>query len=171
MKYPISPAYLASCPDELVKLFEWLETYIIKAICEQLRRTGTVNASALELIRQLQRGGMPLKAIEKQIKRVLGLSDKQLDKILDDCVKRNNAFYNASYDKMGLLFADAQTEQFAADIEAIRAQTHELMRNITQSMGFGMRGLDGGIVISDAQQTYQRILDIPHTKRRRSRGG
>lgn len=159
MKYPISPEYLANCPDSLINLFSWLEDYIIKAICEQLRLTGEANATTLELIRQLQRGGMKLSAIEKQIKRVLRLSDAQLDKIFDDAVTRNNAYYNAAYDKLGLVFQQAQTEQFLADIEAIRAQTHATMKNITQSMGFGMRGVDGSIVISNVQQTYQDILD------------
>lgn len=164
MKYPISPEYLAECPDELVKLFEWLEDYIIKAICEQLRVGGNINAKALELIRQLQRGGMPMKDIEKQIKRILKLSDRELDKILDDCVKRNNAFYNASYDKLGLFFEAAHSDQFLADIAAIRAQTHEAMRNITRSMGFGIRGTDASISVSGIQQTYQRILDKAEVK-------
>ena len=159
MKYPINPDYLASCPDELVKLFEWLEDYIIKSICEQLNVAGEANATTLELIRQLQRGGMDLKAVEREIKRVLGLSDAELDKILDDAVNRNNEWYKTAYDKQGLLFEEMQTEQFLADIEAVRAQTHDAMRNITRSMGFGMRGVDGSIAISDIQKTYQQILD------------
>ena len=159
MKYPITPEYLASCPDGLVSLFEWLEEYIIKAICEQLNTTGEANATTLELIRQLQRGGMSLKAVEDKIKSVLRVSDAELDRILDDAVQRNNAYYNTAYDKAGLLMEEAQVEQFAADIEAIRAQTHDAMRNITQSMGFGMRGIDGSVTICDAQQTYQTILD------------
>lgn len=158
MKYPISPEYLARCPNELIKLFSWLEEYIINAICERLN-VGEANATALELIRQLQRGGMPLDAIEEQIKRVMGISQTELDSIFDDAVQRNNAYYNATYDKMGLLFEEAEVEQFAADIDAIRRQTQETMRNITQSMGFGMRGADGSVVISNIQETYQRILD------------
>ena len=159
MKYPITPAYLANCPDPLIALFTGLEDDIIKAICEQLKVAGEANATTLELIRQLQRGGMKLSDIEKRIKKTLKLSDAQLDAILDDAVARNNSFYKTTYDKMGLLFEQAQTAQFKADIEAIRAQTHEAMRNLTQSMGFGMRGIDGSITISPVQETYQKILD------------
>ena len=159
MKYPITPEYLANCPDSIVELYEWLEEYIIRAICEQLRITGTPNATTLELIRQLQRRGMPLKDIEKQIKRVLNLSQNQLDKVFDDAVKRNNAYYNAAYDKLGLIQEEADLVQMAAEVDAIRRQTADVMRNITQSMGFGMRGQDGSIVISNIQETYQKILD------------
>lgn len=159
MKYPITPAYLASCPNSIVDLFTGLEDYIIKNICEQLRLTGDPNATTLELIRQLQRGGMDLSAIEARIKHVLGLSDAQLDSIFNKAVDFNNAYYGDVYDKLGLVQEDAQLERLAQDIEAIRAQTHEMMNNITQSMGFGMRGMDGSIAINNIQQTYQTILD------------
>ena len=164
MKYPITPEYLANCPQSLVDLFTGLEDYIIKAICEQLRITGSPNATTLELIRQLQRGGMSLEAVERKIKAVLGLSDAQLDKILDDAVARNNAYYGTAYDKLGLLQETAEIEQFAKDIEAIRAQTHEAMKNITQSMGFAMRNPDGTYTINGIAETYQKILDRAEIK-------
>ena len=159
MKYPITPTYLANCPNSIVDLFTGLEDYIINAICEQLRITADPNATTLELIRQLQRGGMKLSTIEARIRRVLGISSADLDKIFDNAIEFNNAYYKPVYDKLGLVYEDTVTEQFMADIDAIRQQTHEAMRNITQSMGFGMRGMDGNIVISNVQQTYQTILD------------
>lgn len=159
MKYPITPDYLANCPNSIVELYNWLEEYIINAICTQLKITGEPNATTLELIRQLQRRGMPLKEVEKQIRRVLNLSQAELDKVFDDAVKRNNAYYNAAYDKFGLIQEEAELEQMAAEVDAIKRQTAEVMRNITQSMGFGMRGQDGSIVLSNVQETYQKILD------------
>lgn len=159
MKYPINPDYLAHCPDYMISLFEQLEDYIIRAICERLNVSGQANETALELIRQLQRGGLPMAKIEAEIKRVLGLSDAELDRVFDDAVKRNNSYYGTAYDKLGLIQEPAEIAQFALDINAIERQTKAYMRNITQSMGFGMRGMDGGIVISNIQDTYQRILD------------
>lgn len=159
MKYPITPDYLANCPNSIVELYNWLEEYIINAICTQLKITGEPNATTLELIRQLQRRGMPLAEVEKQIKRVLNLSQAELDKVFDDAVKRNNAYYNAAYDKLGLIQEEAELEQMAAEVDAIKRQTADVMRNITQSMGFGMRGQDGSIVLSNVQETYQKILD------------
>lgn len=159
MKYPITPDYLANCPNSIVELYNWLEEYIINAICEQLRITGEPNATTLELIRQLQRRGMPLAEVEKQIRRVLNLSQAELDKVFDDAVKRNNAYYNAAYDKLGLIQEEAEIERMAAEVDAIKRQTADVMRNITQSIGFGMRGTDGSIVLSNVQETYQKILD------------
>lgn len=159
MKYPITPDYLAHAPDKLVSLYQDLEEYIIQKICESLKISGEPNATALELIRQLQRRGMPLDEVEKRIKRTLKLSDKELDEMLGKAVERNNAYYNAAYDKLGLVQSDAQLDVIAEEIATITRQTHAAMRNITQSMGFGMRGIGGNVVLSDIQDTYQKILD------------
>lgn len=158
MTYPINPEYLANLPSGIVRLYEWLEEYIIHAICERLN-VGQANETALELIRQLQRGGFPLSQIEAQIKQVLGISQAELDALYDDAIAKNNEFYGEAYDKAGLVLEDVRTEQFIEDIEAIRRQTHGTMKNLTQSMGFGMRGMDGNIVVCNAQEAYQRILD------------
>ena len=159
MKYPITPDYLAHVPDPLVKLYQDLEDDIIRKICESLAVNNEPNATALELIRQLQRRGMPMKEIREKIKKTLRISDQQLTEALNNAVQRNNAYYNAAYDVLNIVQEQARADEMAAEIEAITRQTKEVMRNITQSMGFGMRGMDGSIVISDIQRTYQQILD------------
>lgn len=164
MKYPITPDYLAAVPEPLISLYQGLEEYIIQKICESLRISGEPNATALELIRELQRRGMPLEDIEKRIRQVLNISSKELDQIFDNAVQRNNTYYQAAYDKLGLIQEEAQLEEFAQEIETISRQTHAMMQNITRSMGFGMRGTDGQIVVSDIQETYQRILNKAEIK-------
>lgn len=159
MKYPITPDYLAHVPDPLVRLYLELEDYIILKICESLNASGEPNATALELIRQLQRRGMPLKEIKDRIKKTLRISDRELSAALDSAVQRTNAYYGTAFDELGLIQEPAELARMAAEVEAITRQTKAVMRNITQSMGFGMRGMDGSIVISDVQRTYQQILD------------
>ena len=164
MTYPITPDYLANCPQSLVDLYEWLENYMINAIGEQLMWTGDPNASSLEIIRELQRRGMPLDEVERRIKRVTGISDSEWDKIMDDCVKRNNSYYTAVSDKLGLLMEDVQADAMADEIEAIRRQTQDSLHNLTQSLGFGMKDLGANVVISNVQETYQLILDKAEMK-------
>lgn len=159
MKYPITPDYLAHVPDPLVRLYLQLEDYIILKICESLAINNEPNATALELIRQLQRRGMPLKEINERIKKTLKISDQQLTEALENAVQRNNVYYNAAFDALSIVQEQAELDAMAAEVEAITRQTRQVMRNITQSMGFGMRGVDGSIVISDVQRTYQQILD------------
>ena len=65
MKYPITPEYIQAAGEYLTPLYQSLEDYVIDKICEQFQ-TGEANATALELIRELQRRGLDLKDIEKQ---------------------------------------------------------------------------------------------------------
>lgn len=159
MKYPITPDYLAQVPNELVGLYRQLEADIIQKICESLAINGEPNATALELIRQLQRRGMPLDEIQKRIRETLRISDKTLLEAMEKAAERNNRYYGTAFDALGIILEKAEYDAIAEEIEAITRQTQKVMRNITQSMGFGMRGMDGSIVISDVQRTYQQILD------------
>ena len=164
MKYPITPDYLAHIPDALVGLYENLEEFIIQKICESIAIQGEPNATALELIRQLQRRGMPLDEITKQIKKTLRISGTELSNVLENAVQRNNEYYNALYDSLSIVQEEQQLDAMQAELDAITRQTRDMMQNITQSMGFGMRGPDGTIAVSDIQQTYQQILDRAEMK-------
>jgi hypothetical protein len=148
----------------MIDLYRWLEQYMIQAVCEQLEWTGDFNASALEIIRELQRRGMPLEAVERKIRQVTGMSQAELDKVFDNAVELNNQYYTAVGDKLGLVLESVDSLAMQMEIDAIRMQTGESMRNLTRSMGFGMRGMDGSIVISDVQETYQNILDKAEMK-------
>lgn len=163
MKYPITPEYLQNVPDVLVKLYLDLEADIINSICDRLN-TGQANATALELIRELQRRGMPLKDIEKRIRKTLNISQKTLTSILEDAAMRNNTYYGTAYDALGIVQETAQIDAMAEEVEAITRQTQQQLQNITRSMGFGVRGMDGNITVSNIQDTYQKILDRAELK-------
>lgn len=164
MKYPITPDYLAHAPDKLIDLYLNLEEFIIQKICESIAIQGEPNATALELIRQLQRRGMPLDEIMDRIKKTLRISDSELSNALNNAVQRNNEYYNAAFNALSIVQEERQLDAMQAEIEAITRQTQSVMQNITQSMGFGMRGPDGLIAMSDVQRTYQQILDRAEMK-------
>ena len=93
MTYPITGEYLENLPEPLMEIYRQLEEDIFKYICGQFRATGDANEKAIELIRQLQRGGLPLKEIEKRIRKALNLSEVEFNRIFDGAVERNRAFY------------------------------------------------------------------------------
>lgn len=164
MTYPISGDYLDNLPEPLMEIFRQLEDEIFQYICEQFRATGDANEKSIELIRQLQRGGLPLKEIEKRIKRTLNLSQEELDRVFDGAVERNRAFYSDSLNKVGLVTAPAREAALRAEEAAIRAQTLGQLVNITQSLGFAVQGLGGKVIPGTIQETYTRILDVALVK-------
>lgn len=164
MTYPFSGEYLANLPEPLMEIYRQLEDDIFKYICGQFRATGDANEKAIELIRQLQRGGLPLKEIEKRIRKALNLSEAEFNRIFDGAIERNRAYYGDTLDKVGLLATPARTAALTAQEAAIYAQTLGELRNITRSLGFAVPGLGGTVIPGTIQETYTRILDVAAVK-------
>ena len=158
MKYPITPEYIQAAGEYLTPLYQSLEDYVIDKICEQFQ-TGEANATALELIRELQRRGLDLKEIEKRIRKVLGISVKELNNIFQDAITRNEAFYGEAVDKMGLVGETYQMEAMRLEADAIARQTMGEFVNLTQSMGFAMQDLNGQTSFFPIKEAYQKALD------------
>ena len=159
MKYPISPEYVQAAGEYLTPLYQELEDYIIEKICEQFQ-TGQANATALELIRELQRRGLDLKEIEKRIRKVLGISTKELESIFQDAITRNELFYGDVMDKMGLVGESYELEAMRFEADAIARQTIGEFVNLTQSMGFAIPDANGQIVFSPIKEAYQKANTI-----------
>lgn len=146
-----------------MKIYRDLEDEIFQLICEQFK-TGDANEKAIELIRQLQRGGLPLAEIEKRIRKALNLTEAEFNRIFDDAVTRNKAYYGDTLDRVGLLATPAREAALWAQEQAIRKQTLGELRNITQSLGFAVPGLGGKVIPGTIQETYTRILDVAAVK-------
>ena len=164
MTYPITGEYLENLPEPLMEIYRQLEEDIFKYICGQFRATGDANEKAIELIRQLQRGGLPLKEIEKRIRKALNLSEVEFNRIFDGAVERNRAFYGDTLNRVGLTAVNAREAALLAQEQEIRAQTLGELRNITQSLGFAVPGLGGKVIPGTIQETYVRILDVAAVK-------
>lgn len=163
MTYPITGEYLENLPEPLQQIFRDLEDSIFEYICGQFK-TGDANEKAIELIRQLQRGGLPMKEIEARIRKALNLSEAEFNRIFDGAIERNRAFYGDTLDKMGLYATPARTAALEAQEAAIYAQTLGELRNITRSLGFAVPGLGGTVIPGTIQETYTRILDVALVK-------
>lgn len=159
MKYPISGDYLAYLPEQLQEIYRQLENSIFEYICEQFA-TGDANEKSIELIRLLQRRGLSLREIEKRIRRTLGLTQRELDRIYDGAISRNKAFFTDTLNKLKLIFSKERKQALEAEEAALRAQTLDELTNITRSLGFATRGPDGRVVATPIMEAYQRVLDV-----------
>ena len=160
MTYPITGEYLENLPEPLQAIFRQLEDEIFEYIFFQFRKTGDANEKSIELIRQLQRGGLPMEEIEKRIRKALDLTHNEFNRLFDGAIERNMAFYGDVLDRVGLLYSPAREIALRAQEEAIRAQTLGELINITRSLGFAVRGLDGKVVPGTIQESYVRVLDV-----------
>lgn len=164
MIYPISGDYLERLPEPLMKIYRDLEDDIFRYICEQFKATGDANEKSIELIRQLQRGGLPLQEIEARIRKALNLTQAEFERIFDGAIERNRAFYNGTLDRVGLVASPVREAALQAQEAAIFAQTLGELQNITRSLGFAVPGLGGTVIPGTIQETYTRILDVALVK-------
>lgn len=155
----LTPKQLQRMPKRLVQVMEDMEADILTDICRRLRLSGTVTESALHQMRMLTEQGYSQQYIEKRIRQTLEIGRGELDAMFDEAIQRNEDFLKKALDKADIT---APTRDWRgsldSQVEAIRRQTHNEFRNITQSMGFAIRTA-GKPRFYKAAETYQRVMD------------
>lgn len=154
MKYPFSPEVLDALPEDLAELFRSLEATLLDEICSRLKLAGELNEVTVQDIRALRSHGISLEEIEKAIQRTANISQRNLKKLLDDVVERNQRYYREV-----IALASVTAPETLVSIEdtwAIYEQTKQTFHNLTRSMGFLV---DNGRTMLEPAGAYQWALD------------
>lgn len=154
MRYPFTPELLDALPEELAELYRSLELTLLDEICSRLKIAGELNEVTVQDIRALRSHGIDLGEIEKAIQRTVDISRKELDKLLDEVVERNQRYYANLIDLAGV--TQPETMVSSADINAILSQAQREVGNLTRSMGFLV---DNGRTMLPYARAYQWVLD------------
>ena len=153
-QYPFSPELLDALPERLAGLFRELDNTLLTEICTRLNLSGRLNEVTVQAIRALRAQGIDLSEIEEAIRKTTGTGEKELERLLDDVVARNRQYYREVADFARITAPESVVG--AAAVDAIRRQTLDTYRNITQSMGFLV---DNGRTMLLPADTYQWALD------------
>ena len=154
MKYPFQPEVLDALPEELAELYRSLELTLLEEICSRLKLAGQLNEVTVQDIRALRSHGISLEEIEKAIQRTANISQRDLQKLLDDVVERNQRYYQEAMDLASV--TAPETLVSIEDTWAIYEQTKQTFRNLTRSMGFLV---DNGRTMLEPAGAYQWALD------------
>lgn len=157
VRYPFDPATLDALPEELAELYRGLEDTLLEEICSRLRISGQLNEVTVQDIRALRSHGIPLEEIKRAIAETNKISMEKLDKLFDDVVARNQAYYTQLIDLADVTAPDKLVDQ--EEIYAIYQQTKGELRNITQSMGFMFREGRHKVLLPPGK-AYQHALDM-----------
>lgn len=145
-----------SLPEELAELFRGLELTLLEEICSRLKIADQLNEVTVQDIRALRSHGIDLDEIKKAISETTNTGADKLNKLLDDVVERNQAYYAEMVDLAHVTDPERLVDQ--EDIYAIYEQTKGTYRNITQSMGFLVRQGRNRVMLQPAK-AYQWALD------------
>lgn len=159
MRYPITPDYLEAAPESVVQLYRDLEEFVLSDICRRFKLSGEATESALEQIKLLQRQGLDLDEIEQRIRKTLNLSEQEFDEIYQRAVDRNQEYFDYAISKADIVQEVYSSAMMARQVDAIRRQTQSEFVNLTQSLGFALRGADGKVQFLPIAKTYQKVLD------------
>ena len=154
MKYPFQPELLDALPEELAELFRGLEDALLVDICSRLKAADGFNEATVQDIKALRSHGISLEEIKKEINKTTGISEKKLDELLSDVVKRNQQYYTDLINLAGVTKPDVLVD--FATIDAIKRQTLDEMRNITRTMAFV---LDGGRTVLEPHKAFTWACD------------
>lgn len=137
-----------------------LEVRVMSDIVRRIRVNGEITSTADWQMNRLYQMGVGKNEIKRAIAESLKLTDKQVAKLFKDAIGqeyiRNQQLYKNQGKKWIPFDENGELQDF---VVSIRKQTGEELRNITQSLGFAIRGPNGRIVQSPLLEFYQGTLD------------
>ena len=102
----LSPDYFTNKEDRLLELYRQLENFILKDITRRLLSAGEMTATADRLIWKLQQMGESQAAIEEKLRKLTGLTRKELRALLQDAVLTSWEDDRATLGQLGIEFSN-----------------------------------------------------------------
>lgn len=137
-----------------------LEIEIMSDIVRRIKINGEVTRAADWQINRLYELGMAKKDIKNAIQKHLQLSDDEIEQIFRDAAKADYARNADVYKKSGKeLIPFEENETLKQLVSSVAEQTGGEVKNISQSLGFAVRGADGKLNFKPIAKYYQDALD------------
>lgn len=98
----LQPEYFYGKSDRMIELYEQLQMWILKDITQRLLSAGKMTATADRLIWKLQQMGESQAEIEQKLRKLTGLTQKELRSLLQDAVLTSWKDDRATLGKLGI---------------------------------------------------------------------
>lgn len=144
----------------LDKPMKSLEMRIMEDIVRRIKINGEITRSADWQIERLSQLGMAREDIQNALKGALNLDDKEVAEMYKSVIESGYARDKKLYEAVGAKFIPfEQNHELQQLVSAVASQTNASLKNITQSLGFAVRGADGKLSFSPIADYYQQTLD------------
>ena len=133
----LTPEFLKQQPEHVVDIFLDLEDEIIGDISRRIKENMELTETAEYQIEMLYRMGYDIDDIEKKIAETMDISERELQKVLEDAAETSYENDRRIYKKGGKELPALDKNLKMIDfIEASIRQTQGELRNLTNTMGF-----------------------------------
>lgn len=151
---------LEKLPVPIQRNMSTLEERVMMDMVQRIKINGEITSAADWQINRLYQMGVSKKEIKKIIGETLGMSKAEVKKLYHDTLYNEYVRNQALYKEKGHKWIAFEKNKELQDlIAAVEEQTNKELKNITQSLGFAIRGPDGKIIQSPLLDFYQSTLD------------
>ena len=155
----LSETYLNSLPDPIAANMEALNRYVVNRICKRLAQIGRLSASDAQSIKSaVEYAGADIKAIQKELSRIMGLNEKAVEALFEDVAAENVDFANTYYKARGMETLKDYTENAAlrSFVEAAKRTAADGVTNLSSTT---MIGFKSGKRVLPLREYYIQTID------------
>ena len=132
-------SWVESLPDNVVKNLESLNDYVVQRICKTIGKIGASDAHRLKSA--IEYAGADLDAIQKELSRIMGLNESEIERLFEEVAQENVDFANTYYKARGMQTLGKYTESAALKsfVEAWRAAASDGVSNVSNTTMIGFK--------------------------------
>lgn len=146
--------------ERLLQRIETMNEEILKVIGEKIGEIGKISPTDVHRLKQMILYGEDLSKITEIIAKYTGLNEKEIYKIFEEEAKINQSFAKQYYKAKNIEFIPYDKNKNLQNlVDGIAKTTADTYKNISKTMGFGMRAPNGKIIFTPLAQAYQKIID------------
>ena len=158
----LTPDYLKDIPENIVKLYQDLEDFIIADFARRVKKAGEITTTAKWQIVRAKEIGLSLTSIKKKIKEILKITDKELDKLFKDSAIKSMEYEDIYHKAAGKEPIELdELPELLEYVNLASKQTKGEFYNLTQSLGFA-EIIGGKVIYKPIAKYYQDALDFAH---------
>lgn len=137
------PDYFKTIPTEVFEIYKEIEEDIIKDIVRQIKKSGTITATAEWQTQSLLKQGHSYREIKKEIRKKSGIANKELTKLINQTAIKAYAEDMKKYGIGGIhLPAYKSNSAVLQIVEAAKKNGMRDLKNITNTLGVPFHGTD-----------------------------
>ena len=138
----LNESWLEGLPDNIVSNLEALNNYVVQRICERIKKIGDIGAAdANRLKTAIEYAGADLKAIEKEVARIMGTNQQEVERLFEEVAEENVEFSNTYYRAKNMDTLQSYTSRSALSsfVEAAMRQAMDGTSNISNTYMVGFK--------------------------------
>lgn len=155
----LNESWIEGLPDNIVENLESLNNYIVQRICERIRKIGEIGATDAHRLRTaIEYAGADLEAIEKEVARIMGMNQREVERLFEEVAEENIEFSNTYYKArdMDTLHGYKSRSALSSFVDAAKLQALDGTANTSNTY---MIGFKRGTQIIPLREYYISAID------------